>query len=108
MEDTDDIPTSEESNNGYKNPEYFFRVNLGGSSEDSGLIKFKDWIEIKVENEFGRKLKDLEYTLILPDGNKKKGKLNDEGIIKEDNLPPGKCKIEFPDVGEKSLNPEDN
>lgn len=107
MGDTDDIPTEDESEKGYKNPEYFFRVSLGGVSQDSGLLKFKDWMEIKVENEFGRKLKDLEYTLILPDGKKKKGKLNDEGIISEDNLPPGKCLIEFPDVEEKSLNPED-
>ncbi len=74
LEDTDDIPTDDEAANGYKNPEYFFSVNIGGVSADSGLLKFKDWIEINVQNEFGRNLKDLEYTLILPDGKKKKGK----------------------------------
>lgn len=102
---TDDIPTDEEAENGYKNPEYFFRVNLGGIFEDSGLLKFRDHIDINVENEFGRKLKDLEYTLILPDGSKKNGKLGDDGMISEKDLPPGKIKIEFKNVDEKSLDP---
>ncbi len=107
VEDTDDIPDDNEAENGYQNPEYFFRVNIGGVSADSGLLKFKDWIEINVQNEFGRSLKDLEYTLILPDGKKKKGKVNDEGKIIEDNLPPGKCRIEFSEVDPKLLYPEE-
>jgi hypothetical protein len=101
VKDTTDIPTDEEAEKGYKNPEYFFRVNLGGISEDSGSLKFKDWIEINVQNESGTDLKDFEYTLILPDGKKKKGKLNSDGIIREDDLPPGKCKIEFSDSSKK-------
>jgi hypothetical protein len=104
IEDTDGIPTDDEAENGYKNPEYFFRITIGGVSEDSGLLKFIDWLEVKTENEFGKTLKDLEYTLTLPDGTLKKGKLNDEGKITEDNLPPGPCRLEFKDIDEALLN----
>lgn len=104
-DDTDNIPTDEESENGYKNPEYFFRVIIGGVSEDSGLMKFKDFIEINIANEYGKILSGLRYSLTLPNGEKKEGKVNDDGIISENNLPPGKCKIEFPDVDMKLLYP---
>ena len=104
-DDTDKIPTNEEADNGYKNPEYFFRVIIGGVSEDSGLLKFKDSIEINVANEYGKTLSGLKYTLTLPNGEKKEGKVSDEGIIAEKDLPPGRCKIEFPDVDMKLLYP---
>lgn len=104
-DDTDKIPTDDEAENGYKNPEYFFRVILGEVSEDSGLMKFKDFIEINIANEYGKILSGLRYSLTLPNGEKKEGKVNDDGIISENNLPPGKCKIEFPDVDMKLLYP---
>lgn len=103
--DTNKIPTDEEAENGYKNPEYFFRVIIGGVSEDSGLLKFKDFIQINVMNEYGKTLIGLKYKLILPNGEKKDGEINSEGIIEEKDLPPGRCRIEFPDVDMKLLYP---
>ena len=44
-EDTDEIPTDEESEKGYNPPEYFFRVKVGEVHADSELLEFKDWIE---------------------------------------------------------------
>jgi hypothetical protein len=104
-EDTNNIPTNEEAENGYKNPEFFFRVTIAGISEDSGLMKFKDFIEINIANEYGKTLSGLKYSLILPNGEKKEGKVSDEGTISEKDLPPGKCKIEFKDVDMKLLYP---
>ena len=97
-EDTDDIPTEEETENGYKNPEYFFRVNIGGISADSELLKFKDWIEIKLEDQDGNPLKDVSYQIKLPDGKNKDGKLDSTGYAKVEDVPPGKYEIKFEDI----------
>jgi hypothetical protein len=94
-EDTDDIPTAEESERGYRAPEYFFRVKVGEVSAESGLVEFKDWIEIELQNLNGNPIEGEDYELYLPDGQKRKGKLNQQGLIKEDNLPSGPYRIEF-------------
>jgi hypothetical protein len=97
-EDTDDIPTAEETEKGYNPPEYFFRVNIAGVSADSGLLEFKDWIEIKLKNQSGSPIPDEEYVLTFPDGSQRKGKVDELGNAIEKDIPPGSCKIDFPNL----------
>ena len=104
-EDTDDIPTEEETEKGYNPPEYFFRVTVAGVSADSGLLEFKDWIEIELKNTDGNPVCDEEYILYLANGKEKRGKLNKEGFAKEKDIPPGKTLVEFPNI--KTLIPKD-
>jgi hypothetical protein len=59
-EDTDEIPTDEELKKygkSYNPPEYFFTVKIGeeeyGEDQESGLLVFKDWIEIELVDEEG-------------------------------------------------------
>ena len=101
VDDTDDIPTQEESEKGYKWPEYFFRVICAGKSADSKLLKFKDSIEIKVVDKENSPLADEKYIIILPNAEKIEGKVDSEGFIKLDDLPPGKIKIEFSELNKK-------
>lgn len=96
-EDTDDIPTEEETEKGYNPPEYFFRVIIAGVSADSGLLEFKDWIEISLIDDEGNPMVDEIYILHFPDGTQKKGSLDREGKAKIEDLPPGLIKIEYPD-----------
>ena len=91
----DDIPTEEESEMGYNPPEYFFRVRMGEIFVDSGLLEFKDWIEIELRDEDGNPIVEEEYTLILPDGSEKKGNLDKNGCAREIDIPPGKIIIKF-------------
>jgi hypothetical protein len=93
VDDTDDIPTEEESEKGYQWPEYFFRVVCAGKSADSGLLKFKDFIEVVLQDKLGVPHKNRKYVLKLPDGTEKKGTLDDEGKLTLNDIPPGK--IEF-------------
>jgi len=97
-EDTDDIPTTEEAEKGYNPPEYFFRVEALGVTADSDLLKFKDWIEIELKDQFGAPIPEENYTLRLPDGSERKGKLDKEGKATEKDVPPGKATFEFPDL----------
>ncbi len=103
VEDTDDIPSKEETEKGYNPPEYFFRVDIAGVSADSGLLEFKDWIEIYLYDENDMPMKDENYVIYLPDGTEKKGKLDDNGYAKIENIPPGKVTVGFPQVQEKEL-----
>jgi len=94
-EDTDEIPTENELEKGYNPPEYFFRVNIGGVQADSGLLVFKDWITVSLNDSERRRIPDEEYTLYLPDGSEKRGRLNSEGLIEIKDVPPGRYYIEF-------------
>jgi hypothetical protein len=100
-EDTDEIPTEEEMKeygNAYNPPEYFFMVDVNGGrfgkEQESGLLVFKDWVEIVVDH-FGESDEDIKYTILLPDGSKRQGMLDNSGVIREKDIPPGKFEIEF-------------
>lgn len=110
-EDTDEIPTEEELQkygNHYNPPEYFFRVRIGGISADSPLLQFKDWIEIGLKAEDENPIPDQDYILYLADGTERKGKLDQNGYAKLENIPPGKCYVEwvYPEEEEKEESEE--
>lgn len=97
-EDTDDIPTKDEAAKGYNPPEYFFTVAIGGVTEKSGLLTFKDWVDIVLKNQDGKPIPDEDYVIHLPDGATRKGKLDSEGKAIEKDVPPGKYTVEFPNL----------
>jgi len=101
VDDTDDIPTEEEAERGYNHPEYFFRVFCAGKSADSDLLRFKDWIEINLVNDDGLPIGNIEYELVLPDGTTNTGSLDDSGVARFEDIPPGAFKVIF-----KNLNNE--
>ena len=104
VEDTDDIPDDNEAENGYKNPEYFFRVSIAGVSQDSGLLKFKDWIELELRDENGEPLPEEEYIIYLADGSKIEGKLDSDGKGVIQDIPPGKFKLNYKNIAEDTEN----
>lgn len=93
-EDTDDIPTAEESEKGYNPPEYFFIAKVGDASAESGLVEFKDWIEIFLCDQDGNPYGNLEVILKYPDGEKKKYKTSDDGKLRLVDILPGKYTFE--------------
>ncbi len=97
--DTKDIPTAEESPTGYNPPQYLFKVFIGRSEAESGLMEFKDWMEIKLVDEGNIPMGEVDYILHLPDGQKKQGKVDKNGYSKEEDIPPGKVKVEIPVAG---------
>jgi len=101
-EDTDEIPTLEEMQKygkSYNPPEYFFVIDFHGQrfgdKQESKLLEFKDWIELALYDGAGNKMKDIEYKMILPDGNQRNGKLDASGYAKEDNIPPGNVTVKW-------------
>ncbi len=102
-ESTADIPTEselQESGRHYRHPEYFFTVRVDtkefGLDQQSGMLKFKDYLEINVTSFSFDDVAELEYVLHLPDGSERRGHLDETGHARKENLPPGKILIEFP------------
>jgi hypothetical protein len=104
-EDVDELPTSEEVERygaSYNPPEYFFAIDINGfksgTKQESGLLKFKDYIEISLRDVDGTPRADERYVLHLPDGSTKEGRLDARGKAREEGIPPGHVKVEFPDM----------
>ncbi len=95
-EDTDDIPTAEEATRGYRAPEYFFRVDVGGIRAESGLLRFRDWVHVELISALGRPVPEADYELTLADGSTRTGTLDDNGIALEEDVPPGPVRLVFP------------
>lgn len=78
----------------YEPPRYFFTVTIDeeefGGGRESGLLEFRDWIEVQLLN---CKAGD-QYVLYLPDGSQRSGTFNTDGVLREDDVPPGKYFIE--------------
>jgi len=106
-EDTDEIATQEELDKyggKYNPPEYFFTVKVEdteyGVKQESGLLTFKDWIEITLVDGEGNAIANEEYILHLADGQQRRGTLDASGRAREDDIAPGTVRIEFPNSEE--------
>jgi len=83
---------------GYSAPYYFFVAEIAGLQQRSGLLKFKDWMEINLEDDDGTKLADQKYRVYLPNGEVREGKLDSDGYAKVEDIPPGRVEVEFPEI----------
>lgn len=57
-----------------------------------------DWIEVQVTDEDGNPLIDEDYVLFLPNGERREGKTDGNGFVKERDIPSGEISIEFPNL----------
>ena len=97
-EDTDEIPSDWQLEGSYSPPEYFFRVIIRSNQEDSGLLEFKDWIEINLVDMDGQIMPNEDYVLYLPDGSQRSDTVDDQGYAREEDVPPGEYMVDFPNV----------
>ncbi|RKX26053.1 MAG: hypothetical protein DRP45_04500 [Candidatus Zixiibacteriota bacterium] len=103
-EDTDEIPIEEQlqtHGRKYNHPEYFFTVKFErtefGLDQESGLLEFKDWMEIAFFDRGGQPREGEKYQVKLADGTTRDGKLNADGFVRIEDVPPGPVRVEFPD-----------
>jgi len=117
-EDTDEIASEEELQeygNSYNPPEYFFVIEIHGQkfgiAQESSLLEFKDWIEIELVDDNDEPIPDVEFEITLPDGSTQSGRLDSEGKVKIEDVPPGQFVIKykdlFPEVETKEIEEQD-
>ena len=59
------------------------------------------FIAIQLVDETGKPVPRLRYRVETPDGRSREGTLNARGEAREDGLPPGQCRVTFPDLDAK-------
>ena len=105
-EDTDEIPTEEQMKKygrHYNPPEYSFVDGIEGDAigteQERGLVEFKDWVEVRLNDPNGGPVGGEKFVLYLPDGSTKEGTVDDKGYGRVEDIPPGGYEIDFPDIG---------
>ena len=103
-EDTDEIPTDEEMKkygNNYNPPEYYFVIDFHGQrfgdKQESKLLEFKDWIELKLQISNGDPVSNARFIVKLADGTERQGNLDQNGTYRLEDIPPGWYWVVFPD-----------
>ena len=107
-DDTLSIPTERElqkynKEKHYSSPQYFFTLEIDdeeyGKNQESGLLKFTDFLDFRLLDEKGQPYKNEDYVILLADGNNRKGTLDENGRVREKDLPPGEVTIILPKKG---------
>ncbi len=80
---------------GYSSPQYYFEVTVGRGKDRSGLLEYKDYVEIEVKHEDDKPFANEEYVLRICSGEIRKGNLDQNGFKREENIPPGWCNVRF-------------
>ena len=66
-----------------------------GKKQESGLLTYKDWVELVYRDSTGNPVPDLNYTITLADGSTKEGTLDAEGKARIEDIPPGPLSITY-------------
>ncbi len=87
-----------EEKRGYSSPKFYFIVRIRSLFARSDLLEYRDWIELELVNPNNQPIADKEYVLYLPNGEVRRGNLDSNGFKREEDIPPGKCKVRFTDT----------
>jgi hypothetical protein len=98
-EEEEEYP-EEERERGYSSPEYYFVVHVGESSARSGLLEYKDWIEIELKDGEGNPLANEKYRIVFASGNSREGALDRNGYVKIENVSLGAWDIILPNINQ--------
>ncbi len=77
----------------YTSPSFYFVAEVSGLSQRSGILSYKDWIELRIKDDEGNPLANKQYTLYLSNGEVRSGFLDSNGYAREENLPPGPVEV---------------
>jgi len=78
---------------GYSSPVFYFRVEAGDVSARSGLLEYRDYIELKLADADGKPLANKKFRIFLANGAIREGTLDGNGYARVDGIPPGRVKI---------------
>jgi hypothetical protein len=105
QDDTAQIPTDAEMkkySKTYAYPQFYFIVVVDGvkigENRESGLMKFRDWVELELKDNEGNPYSNEKYMILFSDGQQIQGNLDKNGYAKIDNIPPGPIIKEYPDL----------
>jgi hypothetical protein len=65
-------------------------------------LRLRTWIAIELIGEDDQPIPGMAYRVALPGGTVKEGKLDDKGSIEFMEVPPGTCKVTFPELDQEA------
>jgi len=90
-----DRQTQREDQGGYSIPCYYFVVRADGCEARSGILRYKDYIELRLRDREGNPIGNRPYELILPSGEIRQGTLDGDGYAREEAIPPGRVRVRY-------------
>ncbi len=73
-------------------------------NEEEKKVK-NSWIEIEMVDEDGQPVPGLKYRVTLPDDSVSEGTLDGKGFARIEGIPPGSCKVTFPELDKDAWEP---
>lgn len=105
QDSVEQIPTEDELQpyqKSYANPQFYFIVLIDGirvgENRESGLMTFKDNIDLLLNDEEGKPRSGEKYTITFADGTQQQGTLDTEGKAHIDKTVPGPIRVEYPEL----------
>lgn len=89
------IQNDKEKTPKYSSPAFYFRVKSGDLASRSGLLKYEDFIELKLKDDQGKPMADKKFRLYLSNGEIREGQLDSNGYAKVDKIPAGIIRVSF-------------
>jgi hypothetical protein len=77
----------------YSYPMFYFNVKVGKLGARSGILEYKDYLELKFKDDKGKPIANRKFRVIFPNGVIKEGKLDGSGYAKISDIPPGRAKV---------------
>lgn len=68
-------------------------------------LRTRSWVEIQLVGEDDSPIPNEKYALKLPGGKLLEGTLDENGTARVDGLPPGQCRVAFPDLDSTAWTP---
>ena len=79
----------------YSNPMFYFTASAAGVTGRSGILAYKDFIELELKDEEGNPAANVKYKVYLRNGAVREGRLDSNGYAKIEQIPPGKVDVAF-------------
>ncbi len=86
-------PQAKAKESSYSAPSYYFEALIDNCKAHSGLLEYKDWIELQFKDQKGNTIGNKPYRLYLSNGEVRKGTLDGGGRAKVKKIPPGPVRI---------------
>ena len=74
------------------------RRGVGSAVQPCPLV----WIEIELVDEKNQPVSGETYRIVLTDGTVAEGTLNSQGKARYDGIPPGSCRVTFPNLDKEA------
>ncbi len=104
LEDTGES-TQGGSSKGFSWPQHYFTVQIGKCRARSPMLRYQDWIEIRLKDDAGNVVPNEDFVLYLANGEVRRGTLDGDGFKKVEKVPPGGFRVRFPNLSD--VGPED-